>query len=224
MRRLLAVVVVFGCGATPAQETVPAEPVKAETVAADPVTATPDSGVPVKMEPVAGDGFEAIVRFDEEPGKEFQGVWLERADGARWVVADRPEAWLRSFAGRTVRVTGAAYKPTEYALRPSHYRIASLTVVETKGSRGPLLAVGPEQTTSGKFVEEAGKAGRKSEGSTLTYFVADNGVRYRIEGHPEGPLELGVPVKIDVRLVVPDWSFRAPSGEMFLWILKIQKS
>jgi hypothetical protein len=177
---------------------------------------------PPKEEPV-DDGFDAVVRVDEKPGgKKFQGVWLEREDGERWVVAYRPEAWLRVFEGRTVRVTGETYQPFGQAINSTHFRVFTLTVKEEKRGIGPLLGVGREQTLRGRFVDAVVPKGAKNEGDTYRTFVADGGAEFMIEEAPEGA-PVGKSVQIVARAVEPDWSYHARRGGDYLWIIKVEE-
>jgi hypothetical protein len=198
-----------GCAAPPVQEAV--QPAPAQEVAK----------VETKEAPVV-DGFEAVVRVDEKPGgKKFQGVWLERADGERWVVAYRPLEWLKLFEGRTVRVTGATYEPFGQAINATHFKIATLAVTDKQGGLGPLLGVGPELTLAGRFVEAKGEAGTKSEGATWWTFVAADGAAYEIEG-TLAEIAAGA-VTVVARKVEPDGSYAARRGADFLWVIEIKK-
>lgn len=218
---MFVAVIVGACGAPPApvQEPQPASPAKVEAPAAAKEETKPET----KEAPVA-EGFEAVVRVDAKPGgKKFQGVWLERKDGERWVVAYRPEAWLRRFEGRTVRVTGATYQPFGQAINATHFKIATLAVAERQGGVGPWFGVGPELTLQGKFVQATGGPGTKAEGSTWWTFVTGAGKTFEVEGSAEEKIEAGVVVQVVARQVEPDMSYVARRGEDALWILKIER-
>lgn len=215
-RLAFVVVLLGGCAAPPVQEAVHA-PVSAQAPVQE---SRAEVKVETKEAPVV-DGFEAVVRVDEKPGgKKFQGVWLERADGERWVVAYRPLEWLKLFVGRTVRVTGETYQPFGQAIMATHFKIATLAVTDKQGGLGPLLGVGPEVTLAGKFVETKGEVGTKSEGSTWWTFVAADGASYEIEGTLE-EIAAGAATVV-ARKVEPDWSYAARRGADFLWVIEIE--
>lgn len=194
----------------------------APTAAPAPAKIEPPVAQKTEAEAPVDDGFEAVVRVDAKPGgKKFQGVWLERADGERWVVAYRPEAWLRVFEDQKVRVIGETYEPPGQRISATHFRITTLRTVER--GRGPLLAVGPEQTFTGNFKRVAGGAGTKSEGSSWWTFVAADGATHEIEGTPEkAEIVEGKAVTITARRVEPDMSYTARRGaESWLWVVRV---
>lgn len=215
---------VLGCGA-PA--TTQPEPMKAVPEEAEPEKAEPEKTEPAadtkgndKEAPVDA-GFEAVVRFDEKPsGKKFQGVWLERKDGERYVVAYRPQAWLRGFEGRSVKVTGSTYEPQGQRISATHFRIDTLKV-ERRGE-GPILEVGPERTLIGNFKSVSGSPGTKAEGSTWWVFVTAEGAEYEVEGAPEKATLKAGAAKIVARVVEPDMSFVARRGGPCVWVLEIE--
>lgn len=87
----------------------------------------------------------ATVRVDAQPaGKKFQGVWLELADGARWVIDYRPRLPWRSFADREVLVTGGCYEPFGQAITAPHVRVDRMRFAEDRRGVQPYLEVGPE--------------------------------------------------------------------------------
>jgi hypothetical protein len=210
----------LACGAG-----LPAEAPKSAPDPATPVQGAPAAPVvqaPATKEAPVDDGFEAVVRIDEKPGgKKFQGVWLERPDGERWVVAYRPEEWLRSFEGRTVRVTGETYQPKGQAISATHYRVRTLQVADKKGGHGPLFGMGPEQTLRGKFKQKKVPRGAKNEGDLYWTFVAADGADYMLEHIPEGVVD-GAAVEIVARAVEPDWSYMARRGGDYLWVLAVE--
>ncbi|MBL9103247.1 MAG: hypothetical protein JNL82_20040 [Myxococcales bacterium] len=215
LTRLFAVVVLTGCAApaTARPESGRTEPVKTESV-----TPPADArGEPPKEAPVE---FEAVVRSDARPsGKKFQGVWLERADGERWVVAYRPQAWLRSFEGRAVRVTGETWEPEGQRVTATHFRVATLKV-ERRGE-GPILAVGPEETLTGALRQATAPAGSKAEGSTWWVFATGE-AEYEVEGAPDGVELAAGPATLVVRKVEPDMSYAARRGGPSLWIVAVR--
>lgn len=212
--------VLLGCGAPPA----PPEVVQPEAVATVETKEVPVTRVETKAkEAPAVEWIEAVIRVDEKPGgKKFQGVWLELANGERWVVAYRPEEWLRGFEGRTVRVTGATYQPFGQAINATHYRIATLEVSGRQRGMGPWFGVGPELTLTGKFARTTGAPGTKAEGSTWWTFVTSDGAEFEVEGSAVEKLEEGVTVQVVGREVEPDMSYRARRGEDALWVLKVE--
>lgn len=167
-------------------------------------------------------GFEAVVQVDAEPGgKKFQGVWLEREGGARWVVAYRPEGWLVGFQGRKVQVTGETYAPEGQAIAATHFRVETLRVAEAGRGLGPLLAVGPERALVGEFKRRTVSRGAMNEGQQYLTFAAEGGATYLIEG-ASAEVREGVPVRIVARVVEPDWSYTARRGGDYIWVIKVE--
>ncbi len=114
--------------------------------------------------------FAATVRIDPRPsGKQLQGVWLERADGTRWVIDYRPRDCWRPLEGAAVTATGERYEPQGQALSAPHFRVSSLQVTTVTPEAG-LVAVGPEQVLTGSLLTSAGEPGTKSEGSSWVEF------------------------------------------------------
>lgn len=207
----------LGCGG-PAQEPVqsPTAPPTAE-VKVEPTTPSGEAKVETRT---AVAEFEAVVRVDERPGgKKFQGVWLERADGERWVAAYRPLGWLRVFDGFKVRVTGGTYEPFGQAIRATHFHVDTIKI--SMRAEVSLLEVGPETAMTGTFVQVRGEAGSKSAGETWWTFVAADGKTYEIEGVTEGTIAAGA-ARVVARVAVPDWSYRARRGGEYLWLVKVE--
>ncbi len=224
----MGVLGLLACGAPPAQpEVVQPEAVQPKTETKEAPVTKVETKAETKAdtkEAPAVEGIEAVIRVDEKPGgKKFQGVWLELANGERWVVAYRPEEWLRGFEGRTVRVTGVTYQPFGQAINATHYRIATLEVSGRQGGMGPWFAVGPELTLTGTFARTTGAPGTKAEGSTWWMFVTSDGAEFEVEGSAVEKLEEGVAVQVVGRKVEPDMSYRARRGGDALWVLKVEK-
>ena len=110
--------------------------------------------------------FAATVRIDAEAGsKQFQGVWLERADGEQWVIDYRPrDCWL-PLENLQVKAVGNTYMPPGQAISATHFRVSMLEVIDP-APEARLVAVGPEETMTGTLQAAAGEAGSKSEGSS----------------------------------------------------------
>jgi hypothetical protein len=180
-------------------------------LATTPAEATPSEDATVQE-------FEAVVRVDERPGgKKFQGVWLERDGGERWVVAYRPEGWLRAFEGRRVRVTGEVYQPFGQAIAATHFRVATLRIVGQEPD-AHLVSAGPARALVGEFAERVGAPGTKLEGERYTVFVA-GGTEYLLAGAPEDARP-GARVKIEARAVEPS-PYAAHRGGEHLWVLTV---
>ena len=119
--------------------------------------------------------FAATVRIDAEAGsKQFQGVWLERADGEQWVIDYRPrDCWL-PLENLQVKAVGNTYMPPGQAISATHFRVSMLEVIDP-APEARLVAVGPEETMTGTLQAAAGEAGSKSEGSSWLVFKSDSG-------------------------------------------------
>ncbi|MFT3775729.1 MAG: hypothetical protein QM820_61060 [Minicystis sp.] len=164
--------------------------------------------------------FEAVVRVDAQPqDKKFQGVWLERGDGEKWVVAYRPEGWLRGFEGKRVSVAGERYEPQGQAIMATHFRVHTIRVLDERAVDAPFFVeVGPERKMAGRFVERVGEKGTKLEGEKYTVFEADDGVAYGLANAVEATA--GVRVRVRARPVVVS-PFVARRGGPSLWILDV---
>lgn len=120
--------------------------------------------------------FTATVRIDAQPGgKRFQGVWLERDDGERWVIDYRPRDCWRPLEDLQVHAIGSTYTPPGQAITATHFEVSMLTVIDPS-PEARLVAVGPEKTLSGTVLTESGSAGSKSEGSSWLVFRSEDGV------------------------------------------------
>lgn len=170
----------------------------------------------------AGEQFNAVVRIDAQPGgKKFQGVWLERDDGERWVAAYRPEPWLKEFEGRRVRVTGWVYQPQGQAISATHFRIETLRLAGPEAAAdAQVVAVLAERRLSGTFQNRVGEPGTKLTGESYGVFAADDGVVYLLANDPED----GRPGRAaSVRARVVELSpYVAHRGGTYLWVLKVE--
>jgi hypothetical protein len=213
----------LGCSssrpAEPSPGTVAAPtPAPAQSPAAAPSDPPPMSA-PVESNPDL-EAFDAKIAIDAQPGgKKFQGVWLERDDGERWVVAYRPLGWLRAFEGERVHVTGERYQPHGQAIAGTHFRIATLRVVDP--SLGAMFVeAGPERTYLGAFVELVGDPGTKGEGERYHVFDAEGEDRFLLANVPED-LVVGRPVTVKARTMAYS-PFVAHRGGPMLWILEVE--
>ncbi len=119
--------------------------------------------------------FEAILRVDAEPSyKHFQGVWLERDDGERWLIDYRALGCWTPFDGHRVSATGERYEPEGQSIGAPHFRVKTLSAVDPM-AMSALVQVGPERTLTGRLSTASGAPGSKQEGSSWTVFVADSG-------------------------------------------------
>jgi hypothetical protein len=202
---------VLGC--SPAATPAPSEPIVTVPSQTDePVAPSP----PVAARANTGDEMQATLRIDAKPGgKKFQGVWLERDDGAKWVISYRPEGVWRSFEGKRVRVRGAIYQPRGQAINATHFRVDWLAVAGDDDSTD-LVEVNGERTYAGSFEELVWPAGTKLEGEKTTVFSSE-GKQYFLANRPDG-IALGKSVEVHAREVVPSPRMARPGGP-FLWIL-----
>lgn len=169
----------------------------------------------------APERFEATLRIDPEPGaKQFQGVWVERDDGQRWVVDYRARGWWMPFDGRRVRVSGRRYEPRGEAITATHFRVHELALVAPKGEPIAILTeVHEEQELEGVFEVETWPAGTKLAGERDLVFVATGGERYRLANDPGSTIEDGRSVRIVAREVVMS-PFVAHVGGRHLWLIQ----
>lgn len=124
--------------------------------------------------------FVATLRIDAQPGgKQFQGVWLERDDGERWVIDYRPRACWRPLEGLRVSAVGSTYMPPGQAIYATHFEVSMLQVVDPT-PEAQLVAIGPEQTMTGTLQTATGSAGSKSAGSSWLVFKSDAGTSWTL--------------------------------------------
>jgi hypothetical protein len=161
----------------------------------------------------------ATLRIDPVPGaKRFQGVWLERADGTRWVVDYRARELWSWFADHEVIVTGEKYAPEGQAINAVHFRVDTVRFKAPRSGRGPYVSMGPEQVLAGTLVTDSGTAG-KAAGSSWPAFVSDDGTRYVVLGE-ELAGRTG-PVRVRARVLEPDMSYTARTAGPDLWIVAV---
>ncbi len=184
--------------------------------------ATAPAPIPAPAPTPADDGllaFDAVVQIDPAPsGKNLQAVWLERGDGARFIAAYRPEAWLRPFDGARVSVTGRTWSPEGQAVRATHLRIETLRRIDAPED-AELVAVGPERTLPGRFVQSVGEPGTKGEGESYVTFAPTIGGSYLLANQPAA-LRFDVEVEITAREAELS-RFAARRGGPTLWVLGI---
>ena len=171
--------------------------------------------------------FEATLRIaprpaDRELGSEsFQGVWLERDDGSRWLIANRPHGYWIPFEGERVTVVGERYEPQAPIVAPAvgaqHFRVESMTVDPQSMAR--FVRVAEERALTGTFEQETMPAGTKAAGAVVTSFVS-GGMRYLLANSPTDEPPPGTKVRIRARQVELS-PFAAHTGGPRLWIIAI---
>lgn len=162
------------------------------------------------------------LRIDAAPGaKHFQGVWLEQADGTRWVVDYRARELWTWFADHDVIVTGGTYVPEGQAINATHFRIDLLRFATPRVGRGPYLSMGPEHLLTGAFVIESGLPGSKAAGSSWRAFVGDDGTHYLVVGEELDVRRGAGPAMVRARVLEPDMSYTARTSGPDLWIVTI---
>ncbi|HET9484558.1 MAG TPA: hypothetical protein VFO79_11430 [Xanthomonadales bacterium] len=147
-------------------------------------------------------------------------MWLEFADGKRWVVDYRPRTPWTWFADQEVVVTGECYEPFGQAIGANHFRVDELRFA-TPPARGtvPVLALGAARKLRGKLEERGFPAGSKLAGSSERVFVEDGGTTYGIAGvENDAWPDAGKPVRVTVREVTPDMAYMAQTGGPTIWI------
>jgi len=163
----------------------------------------------------------ATLRIDPSPGaKRFQGVWLEYADGTRWVVDYRARELWTWFANHPVIVTGEQYAPEGQAINAVHFRIDTMRFAVPEYGRGPYLTMGPEQIVHGTLVRDSAPPGSKAAGSSWPAFVGEDGTRYLVLG--EELVGRSGPVRVRARVLVPDMSYTARTSGPDLWVVAIE--
>lgn len=187
----------------------PAPPPKDPVHPTDPTAPAPD----------ASDELHATLRIDAQPsGKKFQGVWLELADGTRYVVDYRARELWRGFEGAEVIATGHCYEPFGQAISARHFRVASLRFAAPPARSVPFRALGPEIVLTGELVAASYPAGSKLAGSSTTEFHA-GGTVYQIAG-ADFAVRIG-PATIKARTVERDPAYAAHVGGPTLWLASL---
>jgi hypothetical protein len=131
-----------------------------------------------------GEPFNAVVNIDAEPaGKRFQGVWLVRDDGEKWLIDYRARPHWKPFEGVAVQVSGERYHPDGQSIGAVHFRVHTMAVVEPTMAHD-LATIGPEQTLTGRFAIAKGEPGSKMGGSTWTVFDTDTR-QFMLANHSE---------------------------------------
>jgi hypothetical protein len=163
----------------------------------------------------------AIVRIDAQPsGKKFQGVWLEFADGARWVIDYRPRELWRGFEDAEVIVTGTCYRPFGQAINSPHFKVEQMKFAAKPVKSVPYFVIGPERLLKGTFVSRGFPAGSKLGGSTRTEFRDDGGTQHAIAGSTDTIPAPGA-ATIKARSVELNMAHVATTGGPHVWILSI---
>jgi len=170
--------------------------------------------------------FEALLTIDEKPGaKKFQGVWLEREDGERFVVSYRVHPWFEGFAGHRVKVTGERYEPKGQAIMAPHFRVHTLEIAgDPKEAPMPsVLRLGAETKLRGEFEVRTVSSGAKGAGERYQVFVSDAGTTYYVTGSIEPGL-MGKQVDIVGRESEPSPFYAAMRGGRYLWLIDQQST
>ncbi|MBW1878903.1 MAG: hypothetical protein JRI25_12375 [Deltaproteobacteria bacterium] len=183
----LLATIASACSTNPA----PAEEADVVSSTEEPVTVPHDDA----------EAFEAKLTVDPEPGyKHFQGVWLEREDGDRWVIDYRARDCWTPFDGHRVRVVGEQYQPEGQAIGAIHFRVETLEVLDPM-SMTSLVSVGPEKALTGRMARVSGEPGTKMEGSSYLVFTASDGTGYQLINPTAVSDHVGTQVSITARPV-----------------------
>lgn len=171
--------------------------------------------------PDAKDGmeaFDATLRIDAAPGgKAFQGVWLERDDGSRWLIAYRAYGYWKPFEGKRVRVSGQRYLPQGQSMAGQHFRVETLTA--DPNAMTEFVRVAAERTFYGTFEQEMMPVGSKMAGTAIDAF-SSAGVRYQLANVPKDKPAPGTKARVTAREVERS-PFMAHTGGKHLWIIDI---
>ena len=123
---------------------------------------------------------DATVVIDPEPGgKKLQAVWLERADGERWVVAYRPDPCWRAVEGHTMRAVGVIYEPVGQAIGATHFRVERFYSPDPTFEMD-VVELGAEQTVTGTLAEREAPAGSKMAGTRWPVLEGDDGTTWMV--------------------------------------------
>jgi hypothetical protein len=202
MRSVALLVSLAACSSTPNPP-----PVTTENDAPADASATPER--------------RAVVRIDAQPGgKKFQGVWLELADGQRWVVDYRPREVWRGFEGAEVLFSGHCYRPFGQAISATHFEVERMRFAAPGRGHGPLVEIGAEETLKGALELEGYPPGSKRAGSQDWHFRVDGGDRFRVWGGIDGDVASG-PVVVKARRVEIDPTWAATPTGAHLWIGRV---
>lgn len=145
--------------------------------------ATPAAAGP-SLEPgspqIGPDANPATVRVDPEPSgaKKFQGVWLERKDGGRQLIAYNTRSLWAQFDGKEVYVTGEVYQPPGQSISAEHFRVDTLTVADLQ-TAVLYTGAGPLREMTGVIEVETGSPGSKMGGETWRMFNS-GGMSYQL--------------------------------------------
>jgi len=132
------------------------------------------------MKPPATMKFDATVAIDAKPGsKQFQGVWLVRADGSRLLIDYRATGLWRPFEKQKVTATGRTYYPRGQAIKAKHFRVETLQMVD-KQSTASIIRIGPVKTLNGAFSTHTVRAGAKGGGQQRTVFTSKSATTYQV--------------------------------------------
>ena len=111
----------------------------------------------------ASSSFEAILDIDRLAAGKVQGVWLEKADGERLLVAYEPSPEYFRFVEKRVVVQGETYRPDPHTahIGATHIRIQSIELApgETAGDERlppPRLVRSKAELAPGRWIEVQG--------------------------------------------------------------------
>jgi hypothetical protein len=195
-----------------------------EPVVIAPAPSTSSATAEPPSRPRTEEDIEATLRIDDHAGgKHFQGVWLERDDGARWVISYRADDWWLPFRDHRVRVQGVVYEPQGQAVMATHFRVKTLALTpgEEESQMTGLVEVHEELEYPGTFRDEVGEKGTKLEGEHMTVFVSDSGTQYWLANAVKGVV-FDEPVIVRGREVKLSRFMARPGGE-FLWVIESRK-
>ncbi len=182
-------------------------------------TAASTAAASAKPDAAGKASFQATVRIDAKPGgKQFQGVWLDRAGHEPLLIAYRPYGYWKPFEGKVVTVTGERYQPHGQSIGADHFRVHTMTV--DPKSMTDFVRVDPELSYVGKFEKRAMPAGSKLAGVTYDYFMANDGVSYAVANTPKDKIAVGTQVRVKARQVKRS-PFMSHVGGPHLWIIEI---
>ena len=161
----------------------------------------------------------ATLRIDANPGpRKFQGVWLERPDGERWIVDYRDRGLWRGFDGATVAVTGYCYQPFGEAINARHFAVETLRHSSERDVRGPYVSLGPERTLTGQFSTRTAPPGSKLAGSPPEHVFVADGTTYALANKADAGEGAATVI---ARLLVVNLAYAATADEERLWLVDV---